>query len=82
MANICAVVVGCEALSLEECELSFTRFGCNLSRIKGYEHVYINLSFYPDHVGKLHVLAVQRVPRHLLDLHVQEGAGDKEQNIR
>lgn len=35
-----------------------------------------------EHSGELHVPAVQRVAGHFLDIHVQEGAGDEEQNVR
>lgn len=40
---------------------------------------YIINAEYP---GELHIPAVQCAVSHILDLHVQEGPGDEEQNIR
>ena len=35
-----------------------------------------------DNAGELHVSAVQRLPGNLLGLHLQQGPGDEEQDLR
>lgn len=44
--------------------------------------IWLIFLLFSDRAGELHILAIQRILSHILDIHVQEGTGDQKQNLR